>query len=337
MMCPGCGRESISDSIFCTYCGVKMRPDVPLDSHLLDDDRRTLREAISGRRSLNRPIPPWIVVVPFAINIIITIIMLGIIMNKVFSYDLAAGDIPTQEELMEGLGWVFVLSLVGNVTFYVFYAMIAYLLIRGWNRHLDREKKAWDSIFGLVRKIQGTPSSPEKRSLWDDYDTMRGPPVHNMKRNPAFWALVIVVPLLGLALQNTAAIQENNDLYEDSMMIYLPLALIHAVLLLYMLHLLTSDILEHHRDTTDSAMMAKVALARAGVTAGRVEEGTSLPVRSSALYVIASILTLGIFLVYWWYSVIKDANTHYEQQARFEDQLLQLLSAQTSGARVTSV
>jgi len=48
----------------------------------------------------------------------------------------------------------------------------------------------------------------------------------------------------------------------------------------------------------------------------------SLPERSFIIYFILTIVTLGIFMIYWYYVLIKDMNEHYRSQWQFEDQLL---------------
>ncbi|NYT12563.1 MAG: DUF4234 domain-containing protein [Methanomassiliicoccales archaeon] len=47
-----------------------------------------------------------------------------------------------------------------------------------------------------------------------------------------------------------------------------------------------------------------------------------LPERSFIIYFILTIVTFGIFMIYWYYVLIKDMNDHYRAQWQFEDQFV---------------
>lgn len=59
--------------------------------------------------------------------------------------------------------------------------------------------------------------------------------------------------------------------------------------------------------------------------------GESIPNRSFALYLILSVVTLGIFGIYWTYALIRDPNVHFREQARMEDELLSRLEQVSRG------
>ena len=47
--------------------------------------------------------------------------------------------------------------------------------------------------------------------------------------------------------------------------------------------------------------------------------------RDPLLFTILSAITAGLFWIYWFYTLLKDYNDHFAEQARFEDQVLGLL------------
>ena len=47
--------------------------------------------------------------------------------------------------------------------------------------------------------------------------------------------------------------------------------------------------------------------------------------RDPLLFLILSAITAGLFWIYWFYTLLKDYNDHFAEQARFEDQILALL------------
>ena len=324
MKCPGCGRESVADSVFCTYCGVKMIPDAKVENRLLEADTTSLREAVSRRRGTDRQIPPWLVVVPFILNLLFGFVMLAAIFSAIFEYDIVADGVPTMEELYEDIGWIFVASLVVNVFFYGTYAVIAYALVDRSNRHLEREAAVMDAVNRIMEKVSG--GSVHKQSLWDAYGAPLDQRPHGTKRVPLVWAMAILIPVLGSLLQYYIFTFRGFDTYESVQLAFTALTLVHAILMFYMLHFLTDDAWKHDRTWTDFARGTKVAIARAGGTAGGIDEGYPMQRRPSALYVILSFVTFGLFLVFWWYATVKDTNDHYARQARFEDELLAYFS-----------
>ena len=48
--------------------------------------------------------------------------------------------------------------------------------------------------------------------------------------------------------------------------------------------------------------------------------------RDPLLYLILSAITGGLFWIYWYYTLLKDYNDHFAEQARFEDKILSTLS-----------
>jgi hypothetical protein len=52
-----------------------------------------------------------------------------------------------------------------------------------------------------------------------------------------------------------------------------------------------------------------------------------IPKRSTALYIVGAIFTLGIFVIYWVYTLINDPNYHLSEQAQSEDNMLSGLSS----------
>lgn len=326
MICPGCGKESVADSLFCTYCGVKIRPDVRFDDHRLNAETQQLRDAVSSRKLADRIIPPWIVIVPLIINITVGIVIIAVIMSAVFSYDITAGDRPTQEQLFQQVRGAFVIALAGNMAFYGLFAALTYLLVDRSNKHVERERRVRDATMSMLRKIEGVPPGDDRHSLWRTYDTVPERMGQTVKRNPVFWALVMLLPLLGSVFVAYSLSTEDYDALSSTPWPLWLVTLAHVILMFYILHFMTSETFKHDWDWNYFATGTRVSLARAGVTAGMLEIGTPLQERPTWLYILLSFLTAGLFTFYWWYVVIKDSNTHYEKQARFEDHLLKLIS-----------
>ncbi|MFQ6130020.1 MAG: DUF4234 domain-containing protein [Candidatus Hadarchaeaceae archaeon] len=55
----------------------------------------------------------------------------------------------------------------------------------------------------------------------------------------------------------------------------------------------------------------------------------SIPDRNIILYIVLTIVTAGIFGIYWLYTLVVDPNNHFDHQVRWEDKLLSSLSKGT--------
>ena len=112
---------------------------------------------------------------------------------------------------------------------------------------------------------------------------------------------------------------------ERSAALWAILSFIIPFLIFYVYHFLNKDFYRHEK--REGAMLedlgrALEVLGLAGVRLGRPE---GIKDRSTALYIIASVLTLGFFLLYWVYTLTKDPNSHFKGHALWEDELLSLL------------
>ncbi len=121
-------------------------------------------------------------------------------------------------------------------------------------------------------------------------------------RSPALWALltalIIIIPIIGV------------------------------VFLFYCLVFLTRDVHRHDERQRAMNLQFEKALLRAGKIGTLSDAWKPLPKRDVAVYVVLSILSLGLFLPYWWYVNIEDMNTHMKNQWEFENALVEKLKAE---------
>jgi Domain of unknown function (DUF4234) len=91
---------------------------------------------------------------------------------------------------------------------------------------------------------------------------------------------------------------------------------------LYPLYFLNKDLQRHQAAEAEYVDKASMLLTKLGVGRHAVVAEQVAPDRSYPLYVVLSIVTLGVFGYYWLYALIKDGNDHFAENDRFEDQLL---------------
>ncbi|MEW5748752.1 MAG: DUF4234 domain-containing protein [Candidatus Thermoplasmatota archaeon] len=316
--------ESSEQSVFCTYCGVRMQPEVRVENAAIGAELGELREALSRRRRTDRRLPEWAAVVPYILTMLFGIVLVGAIFGKILDFDLTGGDMPTEEEILGDMDAYILAAVVFNVMLYAVYAALAYLMVDRANWHLEREAAAMDAVGKVLGKLGGARSLAS--DPWGREQVLDGRAAYGTKRSPLLWAAVIALPLVGSLAEDFAVLNNDFDLSDSLQIVSIPIMAVHIVLMFYFLHIISDDTWKHDQAWTEFARGTKVALARAGATAGALDEGTTLPSRPTGLFVLVSFVTLGLFAVYWWYVAIKDTNEHYAKQAMFEDQLVAMLS-----------
>ena len=125
-----------------------------------------------------------------------------------------------------------------------------------------------------------------------------------------------------LATMNTVHSESNGDEDEKSAMLWIILSVITFGLLgFYVSYFLTKD--PHHHDIRQLAFMQQVQSAFSKLQKTIVFPfWKAIPDRSFFLYLILSLLTFGLFALYWNYVLISDFNQHFKAQWQIEDQLV---------------
>jgi len=111
---------------------------------------------------------------------------------------------------------------------------------------------------------------------------------------------------------------------ERSAALWIFLTMVLSIVGLYVMHFLTRDFYEHElREQKIYKNLAEV-LKRRGI-ALQVPE-PMIPDRNTVIYIILTIVTLGLFGIYWIYVITKDPNKHFLEHKKFEQNLLIALS-----------
>lgn len=100
----------------------------------------------------------------------------------------------------------------------------------------------------------------------------------------------------------------------------------------YINHFLNKDLRFYEEWESSYAANAEWVMGRLGYPVQLPRRGKPIPDRSTGLYVLLSIVTFGIFTMYWRYTVMMDGNGHFDDDVAMEDALLRALGIQSGGA-----
>jgi len=200
--------------------------------------------------------------------------------------------IDTDKEMSFGLYVVLTI-----ITFGIYAIYAHYKLIQREQDHFSRIVRFNGDLYKLVgEQVEETGRAnevqaqlEELRGMEEDFQRLQA----GKERSPALWTIVSLLTF-GLAY-------------------------------FYVYYFLHKDLIEHQRAEAEFIERASVLLNRLGIGKHPVTVEQIVGERSYPLYLLLSLVTFGLFGIYWNYTFFKDGNDHFREQQRFEDQLMGLI------------
>ena len=151
---------------------------------------------------------------------------------------------------------------------------------------------------------------------------------HFMRSHKLFKTVLNILETLDIKDSELAIIREKVDEMEQrerprSPALWAILYIVFNIIWFYIAHFLNKDFVEHEMREMSIVRNLSRIMERRGVRLREPER--SVPERSTLLYVILTIVTLGIFVLYWVYTLTNDANKHFIQHRMYERELIDSL------------
>ena len=249
-----------------------------------------------GRRSITdrRMGYAWMIVpiLPIVLATAVGAAVFGVVISAISKM----GTIPQPQNaqsaltpVMAGVFAVYGLSIFGFFIVLLFGAAAFYFMVDRRNQHFARQQLLFSSLHSYLLGSAKTGSSNSiSRLRYFSDDSVFG----ERHRPAGVWAILFlfVAPIAGLALP-----------YD-----------------------LTRDLSFHEELQIKYQTTLVDALREAGYQPPTFPP-SKLHKREPLFFVILSAITAGLFWIYWFYTLLKDFNDHFADQARFEDQILLLL------------
>jgi predicted permease len=112
---------------------------------------------------------------------------------------------------------------------------------------------------------------------------------------------------------------------EKSAVLWAILSAIIFIASWYVYYFLMKDFYKHERREDTFFEDVSRVLGKSGVTFAPPRRMKPIPDRSFILYLIVTIITAGIFGIYWLYVLLMDPNEHFKYHIGLEDELLKVL------------
>jgi len=92
-------------------------------------------------------------------------------------------------------------------------------------------------------------------------------------------------------------------------------------------YFLMDDFARHDSAEARFFTLMSAALDKLGLATGSSQASKSIPEREFATFLLLTIVTCGIYQLYWLYVLVLDGNSNFENQVPWEDFIFQALSA----------
>ncbi len=176
----------------------------------------------------------------------------------------------------------------------ILYAYMIYKLVHRRNRHFLRQAYLYDDLTNLTKELAGKKGVDMSIPLNNMDRSSREAKFEETEKSAALWAILsFFIPFVNL----------------------------------YVFYFLMKDFFRHERHEDAFIEDLNRALASAGVAINLPRRTIPVPDRSFILYFILSIITVGIFSIYWIYILLEDPNNHFRHQAMVEDTIITQVSS----------
>jgi len=212
--------------------------------------------------------------------------------------------------IITGIGWLFGGWGVGPVVTTAASALVAiycwwynWLLYNRRNNHFNRIKRLKVRLSELLEEKTGVEKGTLNRV--DPFLERKEAPRPNI-----LFFLWLILSYLG-----------NFSGFSAPLGV---LSFVSLIVGLVVLYYLTTDYFYHEQGEIAFLQKVTAALGKKG-TALTVTPSNPLRTRSFGLYIFLSIITLGIFCLYWAYVIFKDPNQHFDTHQVWESELERII------------
>jgi hypothetical protein len=294
--------------------------------------KKRLAMSINLRRQTDRRLSPAWALIP----LLFMVSSIGIYFVAIFSESL---HIDGDFDLLVHF-YVWGRSLL-VVAFAILLGLLIHKLLSRINMHVEREERLRGELMGFLRASARSQGKEQeiigellRLSAFDGQAT-----VYEKKFNPRRWGGGMALLFVGSAVLQTAVYawlmmfdwrMENHwwyALFAIGSILHSLTMIAGVVLLFYVAVHLTRTMQTHELRWHGFTTSASLAMKRLGFVIDMPMDVSAAKERSTVLYVVLTIVTLGFFGVYWLYALIEDPNKHFRSQRDFEDKLLRSLSS----------
>ncbi|MDI6806169.1 MAG: hypothetical protein QMD20_05865 [Candidatus Bathyarchaeia archaeon] len=191
--------------------------------------------------------------------------------------------------------WV-ILVLVSLLSFVVS-IILTYKLVKRRNTHFQRQIFLSEDVLSRLKEITSTKGTSAEAEMATLERTLREVKVEETEKSAVLWAILSAIIFIASW---------------------------------YVYYFLMKDFYKHERREDTFFEDVGRVLGKSGITFTPPRRMKPIPDRSFVLYLIVTIITAGIFEIYWLYVLLIDPNEHFKYHIELEDELFKVLESGTA-------
>ena len=257
----------------------------------------TLKKYIQMREKTDRQMSNFWLVLYF-LPVFVAIVAVGYFMVT-FMAQFSSAEFVTEydfiyDEISANLAWPWVLIGLSWLTSIVVGLVVPYFLVNRRKTHFNRQKLLCENLITAIDSVAQTKEVDLQDSLLVLKQNLEKTNSDKTDKNPILWAVLSA---------------------------FIP------VLLLYVFYFLISDFYKHEQLENSFWQQSSNTMNQLGINFSVPQRNESMPSRSFVVYLILSIVTMGLFGAYWLHVLLKDPNQHFEYHKQVETQLLSAIES----------
>jgi hypothetical protein len=262
---------------------------------MLDNIRKDIRMRSESDRQMSTA---WILV--YLLPIGVAIVGAGYIFITLLDFLSSIDFSATQpynsfyDGLPDGFVFLWLMMWLAGLVNVAVTAVLTYMLVNRRHTHFKRQKFLSEDIIAATVSLSKTKKIDLEASLLPLERTVREANAEETEKTAILWAILSAfVPFVQW----------------------------------YVYYFLMKDFYRHERREDGFLEDLGRALNRLGINFSAPRRTEATPNRSFILYLILTIITMGLFGVYWIYILLKDPNEHFKYHIETESQLLSALES----------
>lgn len=241
----------------------------------------------------------WIVV--YILPFVFAIVWVSIFIVTMISFIATITPTPPPDQLIlptlfEPLSTLIAFVYLFAIITFVLNLVIIYKLVRRRNTHFKRQIFLFEDIVTAIKAIATKKGVDLEVGLASGERTVREVKAEETEKGAMLWAILSAFIFLAIW---------------------------------YVWYFLTKDFYKHERREDGFWEDISRMLDKSGIKFVVPRRVETLPERNFVLYLILTIITAGLFGIYWLYILLKDPNQHFMYHRQIEDQLLSTLETVT--------
>lgn len=258
----------------------------------LENIRKDIRMRDESDRQMSNA---WLLVyiVPIIVGFVAAGYAIISLLDFVSSIDpLASPYYYSYDALPEGFVFLWLMLGLSSLVNFVVSIVLTYMLVNRRSTHFKRQKFLFEDIIAAINSLAKTKNVEVETSLLPLERSVREANAEETEKSAILWAILSAfVPFVQL----------------------------------YVYYFLMKDFYRHERREDGFWEDADRALNKLDISFSVPRRTEAIPNRSFVLYLILTIITTGLFGVYWVYVLLKDPNIHFKYHIEAESQLLSAL------------